>query len=417
MSRGGENNRPPACVIFADEAICLIRPMRIELNIQNNAGAKVAVIDVEGTIGASDFEDRDESAATYPKFREKLDKALAEGVAEIVVNIRSGGGIVEDAILIYEALRECGAKVTTRCYGYTASAATIIAQAASEGCREISANALYLIHQSLISTEGNANALIEAGDMLKKTDERLAEIYAWRSGREVDAIKELMQENNGNGRWLSATEAMDAGLADRVIEISPKTKTKMESKKNAGLFRTLVGALASALGVENPIDASEEVLNQELATKRGGKLVVDVADGEEVKVGDACTAYITPEGESVSPDGYHVVELDGKEVEIIVSNGRIEEIREPAEELERANARITELEGLLAEAQANAKTEEEIHALSLIARVGGVAKIEAMTSNYHPAPRKVEPKKANAAKSAEETIAEMRAQFREKMKK
>ena len=394
-----------------------IEKMEIELNIQNNAGAKVAVIDVEGTIGAPDFENREESAATYQKFREKLDKAMAEGVAEIVVNIRSGGGIVEDALLIYEALRECGAKITTRCYGYTASAATIIAQAASEGCREISANALYLIHQSLISTEGNANALLEAGDMLKQTDERLAAIYAERSGVDVEQFKELMGANNGNGRWLSATEAIAAGLADKMTDNSPKTSKKMDNKKNAGLFRTLVGALASALGVENPIDASEEVLNLELPTKRGGKLVVDVADGEEVKVGDSCAAYITPDGESVSPDGYHVVELDGKEVEIIVSNGRIEEIREPAEELERANARIAELEGLLAEAQANAKTEEDEKALALIARVGGVAKIEKMASNYYPAPRKMEPKKTQAPKSAEETIAEMRAEFREKLKK
>ena len=36
-------------------------------------------------------------------------------------------------------------------YGYTASAATVIAQAASEGCREISAHALYLIHNSILS--------------------------------------------------------------------------------------------------------------------------------------------------------------------------------------------------------------------------------------------------------------------------
>ncbi len=388
--------------------------MEVSLFIQNNAGSKVAVINVEGTIGV-DFDGREESAASYPKFSDKLDKAIAEGISEVVVNIRSAGGSVEDALLIYDALRECGVKVVTRCYGYTASAATIIAQAASEGCREISANALYLIHQSLISTEGNANMLAEAGEMLRQTDERLAAIYASRSGREAEQFKELMSANNGQGRWLSATEAIGAGLADKEIENSPKTTKTMENKtKNAGIFRTLVGALATALGVENPINDLEEVVNLELATRRGGKLVVDVEEGEEIAVGDTCSAYITPEGESVSPDGFHALE-DGREV--IVSNGRIEEIREPAEELERANARIAELEGLLAEAQANAKTEEDVKALALIARVGGVAKIEKMASNYHPEPRKFEPKKSVEGKSAADTIAEMRMKFRESKKK
>ena len=44
-----------------------------------------------------------------------------------------------------------GAEVVTRCYGYVASAATVIAQAASPGCREISSNAFYLIHCSELS--------------------------------------------------------------------------------------------------------------------------------------------------------------------------------------------------------------------------------------------------------------------------
>ena len=75
---------------------------------------------------------------------------------QIVVDIRSTGGDVNDALLIHDALCSLDAHITTRCYGYTASAATIIAQAASPGCREISANALYLIHTAICAAEGNA---------------------------------------------------------------------------------------------------------------------------------------------------------------------------------------------------------------------------------------------------------------------
>ena len=60
-------------------------------------------------------------------------------------------------IYVQKGLRSTGAQVTTRCYGYTASAATIVAQAASPGCREIAPTTLYLVHNSLCSVEGNAD--------------------------------------------------------------------------------------------------------------------------------------------------------------------------------------------------------------------------------------------------------------------
>ena len=137
---------------------------------------------------------------------------------EVVVNIRSTGGDVNDALLIYEALRETGARIVTRCYGYTASAATLIAQAASEGCRELAPGALYLIHNSLCAVEGNAEELSAQTELLRKTDARLAELYAARSGRSSEEFALLMAENNGRGRWLSPEEALEAGLADVIVE-------------------------------------------------------------------------------------------------------------------------------------------------------------------------------------------------------
>lgn len=91
-----------------------------------------------------------------------------------------------------------------RCYGYTASAATIIAQAASPGCREISANALYLIHTAICAAEGNAAEIAGKLDLLRQTDTRIAAVYAARSGRPAGEFEALMAENNGNGRWAIA---------------------------------------------------------------------------------------------------------------------------------------------------------------------------------------------------------------------
>jgi ATP-dependent protease ClpP protease subunit len=144
---------------------------------------------------------------------------------EVIVNIRSTGGDVNDALLIYESLSALDAKITTRCYGYTASAATIIAQAASEGCREIATSALYLVHNSSCSVEGNISDLSESIDLLKKTDDRIATLYATRSGGNKEKFRELMEQNGGKGRWLLPEEVIEAGLADSIIGAEDKRQS------------------------------------------------------------------------------------------------------------------------------------------------------------------------------------------------
>ena len=192
--------------------------MKSEIRIRNSAD--VCYIDIEGNIGVPEewqFDDPGARVATYERFRAAAARIAALEAAEVVVSIRSTGGDVNDALLIYDALRTLPGRITTRCYGYTASAATLIAQAASEGRREIAAGALYLIHNSECSVEGNVAELAARIGLLRKTDERLAEIYAVRSGRPAAEFAALMAENNGSGRWLSPEETVAAGLADRVI--------------------------------------------------------------------------------------------------------------------------------------------------------------------------------------------------------
>lgn len=211
-----------------------MNPTKMQNKIFINNRAQCCEIEIEGIIGVPEewqFDHPDQRVATYEGFREALQRIAAIEKGEVVVHIRSTGGDVNDALLIYEALRGTGAHITTRCYGYTASAATIIAQAASEGCREIAPGCLYLIHHSICATEGNAEELRAQTELLEKTDERLAALYAERSGFEAEQFRSLMAENNGRGRWLSPEETLRLGLADRLIEATSEQPSLPEAER------------------------------------------------------------------------------------------------------------------------------------------------------------------------------------------
>ena len=223
-------------------------------DIRINGSASEAVIDIEGVIGVPEqtqFLEPGGRVATYARFAEALAAVAAVQAPRVVVNIRSAGGDVNDALLIFDALQGLGAEVVTRCYGYVASAATVIAQAASPGCREISSNAFYLIHCSESAAEGNSRSLSAAKELLDRTDERIADIYASRSGRPVAGFAALMNENGGKGRWLTPGETVEAGLADTVIP-SPVNCASGEMPDGCGD----IGTLCRLFGLMPPPDVT-----------------------------------------------------------------------------------------------------------------------------------------------------------------
>ena len=77
-------------------------------------------INIEGTIGVPEewqFDEPGDRVATYDKFRSALDLIRQIESPEVVVNIRSTGGDVNDALLIHDAISGLKGKKTTRCYG------------------------------------------------------------------------------------------------------------------------------------------------------------------------------------------------------------------------------------------------------------------------------------------------------------
>lgn len=145
----------------------------------------------------------------------------------IHLRLNSPGGDVFAAQAIVQAIRDTQAKVIAHIDGLAASAATVIANAADEV--EMSDGGLYMIHNAWTFAIGNANDMMETAALLEKCDGIIASQYAKRTGKEIDAIKALMDAET----WFNAEEAKEAGLIDRVAESErPQAKWNISAYKN-----------------------------------------------------------------------------------------------------------------------------------------------------------------------------------------
>ena len=130
---------------------------------------------------------------------------------ELVLNISSLGGSVNDAIQIHDFLASYPNNVTAKISGLTASSATIIAMAAKEIL--MSENSLFLIHNVWTpATSGNAEQLEKEADSLRQIDDILINIYKKKTKKQKNTIARLMAEE----RWLDAEEALKLGFIDKI---------------------------------------------------------------------------------------------------------------------------------------------------------------------------------------------------------
>jgi len=182
------------------------------VNIQSEDN-DTSIINIDGEIGEDWW---GENENTTKAIKAKL-KAIANlDAKKIIVNINSLGGSVNHGLGIHDALASHPATIETNVVGMTASAATIIAQAGD--VRKMSDNALYLIHQPWSMFISNVSELEQELKDLTTVNDRLVKIYTKRSGMKESKVRDLMDEANGNGKWIDADEAKTMGLIDEVYE-------------------------------------------------------------------------------------------------------------------------------------------------------------------------------------------------------
>ncbi|MDR2669754.1 MAG: ATP-dependent Clp protease proteolytic subunit [Desulfovibrio sp.] len=132
---------------------------------------------------------------------------------EIYLYINSPGGMVTAGLAIYDTMRYIACPVATLCMGQAASMAALLLCAGSKGMRYALPNSRIMIHQPSGGFRGQATDIeIHAREVLR-LKQTLNEIMAEHSGQPVERMEELTERDN----FLSAAEAVELGLVDRVL--------------------------------------------------------------------------------------------------------------------------------------------------------------------------------------------------------
>ncbi len=132
---------------------------------------------------------------------------------EISLYINSPGGSFSALTAIYDTMQFIRPQVATTCMGQASSAAAVLLAAGAPGMRAVLPHAKVLLHQPSSQAQGALPDLaIQAKEVMKIRAE-VDEILSRHTGHPVAKIRSDTDRN----KTFSAREAVDYGLADRVI--------------------------------------------------------------------------------------------------------------------------------------------------------------------------------------------------------
>jgi ATP-dependent Clp protease protease subunit len=136
---------------------------------------------------------------------------------EISLYINSPGGSVSAGLAIFDTMQFIKPDVSTLCMGMAASMGAFLLCAGAKGKRYALPNSRVMIHQPLGGARGQASDIeIQAREILYLR-ERLNQILADRTGQSIETIAKDTDRDN----FMSADQARDYGLIDKVIDKRP----------------------------------------------------------------------------------------------------------------------------------------------------------------------------------------------------
>ena len=131
---------------------------------------------------------------------------------DIHLYLNTPGGSVYAGLGIYDTMQFVSSKVSTMCTGMAASMGAVLLVAGEAGMRSALPHSRVMIHQPMGGIQGQASDIeITAREILKLKDE-LYQIIADHSHQNVEKIR----QDGDRDYWMTAAEALEYGMIDRV---------------------------------------------------------------------------------------------------------------------------------------------------------------------------------------------------------
>ena len=133
---------------------------------------------------------------------------------DINLYINSPGGSVTAGMAIYDTMQYVKCDVSTMCMGMAVSMGAFLLSGGTKGKRLALPNAEIMIHQPSGGAQGQATEIEIAAEHILRTKKKLNTILSENTGQPYETIVKDTERDN----WLTAQEALEYGLIDKVME-------------------------------------------------------------------------------------------------------------------------------------------------------------------------------------------------------
>ena len=133
---------------------------------------------------------------------------------DIHLYINSPGGSVTAGMAIIDTMKFVAPDVSTICTGMAASMGAMLLVAGAPGKRFALPNAEVMLHQPWGGSQGQASDIKIAADRIMRHRNMLYTIISERTGKTVEQV----EKDADRDYFLTAAEALEYGLIDKVIE-------------------------------------------------------------------------------------------------------------------------------------------------------------------------------------------------------
>ena len=133
---------------------------------------------------------------------------------DISLYINSPGGSITSGMAIYDTMQYIKCDVSTICIGMAASMGSFLLAAGAKGKRMALPNSEIMIHQPLGGFQGQATDIKIHADRIIKIKKDLNRIYSENTGKPIEIIEKDTERDN----FMTAQEALEYGLIDKVIK-------------------------------------------------------------------------------------------------------------------------------------------------------------------------------------------------------